>query len=102
MPDRIVITGLGAVTPMGLGAVRFWEGLAAGENAVRRLEGLPPDFPVSVAGTVPDFAPEALFDRRTARRTGRFGLFGLLAAREAMAQSGLDPASDPDRIGVVV
>lgn len=102
MPERIVITGVGAVTPMGLGAPRFWKGLAAGENAIRTLPDRPSDFPVSVAGIVSDFTPETLFERRTARRTGRYGLFGLLAAREAMAQSGLDAAADPERIGVVI
>jgi len=102
MNERVVITGVGAVTPMGVGAARFWQGLAAGENAIRRLVDLPPGFPVSVAGTVPDFAAEALFERRTARRTGRYGLFALAAAREALAASGLDPTQDPDRIGVVL
>lgn len=97
-----MITGVGAVTPMGVGAERFWQGLAAGENAIRRLEDLPPGFPVSVAGTVPDFAAETLFERRTARRTGRYGLFALAAAREALAGSRLDPTQDPDRIGVVL
>lgn len=102
MPERIVITGVGAATPMGLGAPRFWQGLVTGENAIRTLPDRPADFPVSVAGIVPDFAPETRFERRTVRRTGRYGLLGMLAAREALEDSGLDPAADPDRIGVII
>ncbi|MCL6595010.1 MAG: beta-ketoacyl-[acyl-carrier-protein] synthase family protein [Firmicutes bacterium] len=102
--DRIVVTGVGAVSPYGIGHEVLWQGLAAGKNAVTRLPFPHDALPVRVGASVPDFDPDALLGHRTARRTARFGQFALVAAREALAMSGLD-LSDPEvaeETGVVI
>jgi len=94
-PERVVVTGMGAVSPFGIGRRPLWEGIASGRNAITRLPFADDRFPASVGGLVPDFDGEALLGHRTARRTGRFAQFALVAAREALAEAGLD-LSDPE------
>jgi 3-oxoacyl-[acyl-carrier-protein] synthase II len=85
-----VITGLGAVTPVGNTTGEFWDGLHTGRNGVSRVTLCEPDnLPVQIAGEVKDFDPAAYMDRKTARRTGRFAQFALAAARQALEDSGL-------------
>ena len=88
--SRVVITGLGAVTPIGNTTEEFWEGLHTGRNGIGRVTQFDVDaLPVQIAGEVKDFDPEAHMDRKTARRTGRFAQFALVAARQALEDSGL-------------
>ncbi|WP_308375271.1 beta-ketoacyl synthase N-terminal-like domain-containing protein, partial [Streptomyces sp. MUM 136J] len=80
-PRRVVVTGLGAVTPLGVG--ELWQGLVEGRHGIRELDG--PEFeelPVRVAGTVP-VDPVSLLDRAATRRMNRAAQFAVLAAREA-------------------
>lgn len=91
MKQRIVITGLGAVTPLGNDVPTLWEALVAGRSGV----GLTTCFDISdmevrIAAEVKDFDPVALFDRRMARRNDRFTLFALAAARQAIADANLE------------
>lgn len=102
---RIVITGMGAVTPIGKSVPEFWDGLVSGRSGVRpislfRLNGY--DFPCKIAGEVPDFVPEDFMDKKEARRVARSSQLAIAAAREAVRHAGLpDQMPEPERAGVV-
>lgn len=101
MGRRVVVTGIGPVTPVGTGVQAFWEGLTSGRNGVRRItrfdtEGLP----VTLAGEVPDFDPTAWLDPKEARRTDRFSQLAIAAARLALQDAG-SPEPAAERAGVV-
>jgi len=99
---RVVVTGAGAVSPLGLTAKESWDGLLAGRSGVATIEAFDPtDFPVRIAAEVAGFDAAAVFGRRRARHLDRFAQFALVAAREALGQSGLEVAADPFRVGVV-
>ena len=88
---KVVITGLGPVTPVGTGVDDFWQGLTSGRNGVRTITRFPiDDLPVTVAGEV-DFDPLDHLDLKEARRTDRFTQFGIAAAKLAWADAG-EPA----------
>jgi beta-ketoacyl-acyl-carrier-protein synthase II len=102
MPDPVAVTGLGLVTPAGIGVEATWQRVLSGESTATRdanLEGLAVDF----SCRVPDFDPAALIDRKAARRLDRFVQLAVVAAREAVADAGLDPQTwDGARVGVVL
>ena len=90
MRKRVVITGLGAVTPLGNDVPTLWEGLLAGRSGISPITLFDPsDLEVRIAGQVKDFDTVALFGRRQARRNDRFTHFALEAARQAVADAGL-------------
>ena len=104
---RVWITGIGLVTPIGIGLEAFWAGLRAGRSPVRaidRFDATP--FRSRVAAQVDDFDPLSIMDARTARGLDRFSQFSLAAGRQAMADAGLSPGSRghvrADRIGVYI
>ena len=101
---RVVITGVGAVTPLGIGAEAFWAGLTAGHSGIRTIQGFDPSgLEVRIAGEVPDFVPKDFMDFKAARRMDRFAQFGVAAAREAIEASGLRITDEnSERIGVMV
>jgi 3-oxoacyl-[acyl-carrier-protein] synthase II len=101
---RVVITGVGAVTPLGIGAATFWEGLTAGRSGIRCIEHFDAsDLEVKIAGEVPGFVPKDFMDFKAARRMDRFSQFAVAAAREAIDQAGLVINDDNrEQIGVVV
>jgi 3-oxoacyl-[acyl-carrier-protein] synthase II len=104
-PDRrVVITGIGCVTPIGQGADGLWEGLKRRESAVRRIDRFDPSpFRSHIAAQVDDFDPTLWMDRQRARRTERYAQFSIASARQAVQDAGLDPsAEDPDRVGVLM
>ncbi len=87
---RVWITGLGLVTPIGIGRDAFWEGLRAGTSAVKRIDRFDPAaFRSQVAAQVDDFDPLDHLSAKEARSTDRFSQFALVAGRLAMADSGL-------------
>jgi 3-oxoacyl-[acyl-carrier-protein] synthase II len=102
MPDDIAITGLGLVTPAGIGVPANWARILDAEPAAARdpaLAGLAIDF----ACRVPGFDADALLGRRTAWRLDRYVHLALVAAREAIADAGLQPSTwDSSRTGVVM
>lgn len=99
---RIVITGLGALTPYGVGKEVLWEGLTNRPPAIRRVTSFDPTgLAVQIGGEVPDFEPDQFMDRKVARRSGRFIQMGVAAARMALRDAGLEPGPD-DEIGVYV
>lgn len=88
--QRIVITGLGMVTPFGIGIAPFWAGLQAGESAVTRISLCDPsDFCCQIAGEVKGFEPREFMDAKEARRMSRASQFGVAAARMALADADL-------------
>ncbi|HEY71785.1 MAG TPA: hypothetical protein G4N99_00760 [Thermoflexia bacterium] len=90
MKQRVVVTGLGVVTPLGNNVPTMWEALVAGRSGVGRITLFDPsDLEVQIAAQVKDFDPVALFGRRVARRNGRFTLFAMEAARQAIADADL-------------
>lgn len=106
MRNRVVVTGLGAVTPVGKDVPTTWEGLLKGRSGVDRIRSFDPsDLDVRIAAEVKDLDLEKRLGRRRARRNDRFSLLALEAARQAVADSELDfteDGVDRERVGVVV
>lgn len=99
---EIAVTGLGLVTPGGIGCAPSWEAVRAGRPAAALDPALAGN-PVRISCRVPDFDAGALLGARRALRLDRFVQFALVAAREAVADADLDPASwDGARVGVVL
>jgi 3-oxoacyl-[acyl-carrier-protein] synthase II len=99
---RVVVTGLGAVTPIGNDARSTWEAAVAGRSGIDWIRSFDPgESPVRVAGEVKDFDPAGLDDPRELRRLDRYVLLALGAAREAVGDAGLDGTYDPDRVGIL-
>ena len=99
---RVVVTGIGAITPLGESAAEFWEGLKAGRSGVGPMTlADPTDYPCRIAGEVTGFDPENYVEKREARRLARFSQLAMAAASEAMAMAGLSAANvDAERMGV--
>ena len=100
---RVVVTGLGALTPVGNTAEETWTNLLAGKSGAGPITRFDASlFKTHFACEVKDFAPNDLLDRKDARRMDRFTQFGMVVADEAIADSGLDfEKENPDRIGVI-
>jgi 3-oxoacyl-[acyl-carrier-protein] synthase II len=99
---RVVVTGVGAVTPLGLDLERTWQALIAGRSGVRTITAFDAkDSPVRIAGEIDGFDAVAVFGRRRARHLDRVVQLALVATKEAIEASKLDVASAPERIGVV-
>jgi 3-oxoacyl-[acyl-carrier-protein] synthase II len=87
---RVVVTGMGAVSPLGNDVDSMWDGLVAGRSGVRRTEAFDPSrINSQMAGEVRDFDATHILDRKDARRIDRYIQFGLVAARQAMDQAGV-------------
>jgi len=101
---RVVITGMGAVTPLGLTADEFWSGLVAGRSGIARMTLCDPTgYPCQVAGEVKGFDPRNYMDHKEARRMGRFSQLGVAAARMAIQHAGLCLGrEDLERVGVLI
>jgi 3-oxoacyl-[acyl-carrier-protein] synthase II len=101
---RVVLTGVGAVTPIGTGVDDLWAGLGARRSAVRTISRFDPaPFRSRIAAEIPDFRPHDHLDARRARRLDRFSQIAVTSARLAMADAELEPtAEDPDRVGTMM
>jgi 3-oxoacyl-[acyl-carrier-protein] synthase II len=100
---RVVITGIGAVTPLGNDAETTWQSLLAGESGAGPITQFDSaDYYVQFACEVKDFDPSNWIDRKQARRMDRFAQLILAAARQAEADSGVDVKADGDRIGASI
>ena len=101
---RVVITGMGAVSPLGLNVDQLWDGLVAGRSGVDFVQSIDTSaYPVKIAGEVRGFDPEQYMDRKDARRMARFSQFAVVATAEAVEMAGLTPGSiDPERLGVLL
>ncbi|MCH7953281.1 MAG: beta-ketoacyl-ACP synthase II [Chloroflexi bacterium] len=101
---RVVVTGMGAITPIGNSVQEFWDSAVAGKSGLGILSTFDHSaYPVHVAGEVKDFDPQKYMDRRVARRMGRFSQFAMAATTEAVRQADLDlEDTDRDRVGVLL
>jgi len=104
MERRVVVTGVGAVTPLGLGAEPSWEAMRAGRSGIDRITLFDPSaYSSRIAGEVKGFDPSAWMEPREARHCDRFTQFAIAAAALAVKDSGLDfSAVDATRVGVLI
>ncbi len=102
--QRVVITGIGIVSPLGNDLESTWEGIANGKNGIHRITAFDPEpYRCQMAGEVKGFDAEALFGRKDARRMSRQTQFAMAAAGQAIAAAGLNfDHEDRDRVGVLV
>src|SRR5579859_3830321 len=88
---RVVVTGLGAVSPIGLTVDDYWRNLLAGVSGVGRIASFDPEgLPVQIAAEVKDFDPGNYMDRKAAKRMERFAQFSIAAAGMALKDAGLE------------
>ncbi len=101
---RVVITGLGALTPIGKGASGFWDGLIAGKSGARTITDFDlTNFPTRFAARIPDYDASDHMSPREARRMDRFCQYAMITAEEALRDSGLETEElDKDRVAVMV
>lgn len=105
MSNRVVITGLGVVSPIGNDRDTYWQNLKEGVSGIKFLSGenLMEDIKVRVAGVVTDFQPEKYMDKKEQRRLAKFSQFAIYASKEALAHAEIDmEKEDPTRIGVII
>jgi 3-oxoacyl-[acyl-carrier-protein] synthase II len=99
---KVVVTGIGPVTPVGVGRESFWDALISGRSGIAEISLFDTsDFPVKIAGEVKDFDPTAWMDRKAVRRTDRVVHLALAASKLAWEDAG-SPQVDPQRAAVVV
>ena len=101
---RVVITGMGAMSPLGESVGEYWDGLVNGRSGIGPMTLADPDgFPCKITGEVSGFDPTQYMDKREARRMARFSQLAVAAAGAALEDSGLDMSKeDVERIGVVM
>ena len=99
---RVVVTGVGLVSPVGIGVEPSWQALVAGRSGIGPITLFDAStFPTRIAGEVKGFEPGDFMDRKEARRNDRFIQFALAAADMAMKDSGLDMSKeDPEQVGL--
>ena len=102
MPEQVVITGVGIVSPIGVGHTLFWEHCLKGTSGVRRLQAFDASgYKSTVAAEVLDFDPSAFMPAQKIDRLDRFAQFGIAAAKMALEDAGLETDSlSPYRIGI--
>lgn len=101
---RVVVTGIGMTTPYGFGAKKFWDSILEGKSAISTIERIPLEgHSVHIAGEIKDFETWGKLDPKDAKRMDRFTQYAVVAADEAVADSGVNENNvDPYRYGVIV
>ena len=104
MERRVVVTGMGAITPIGNNVEEFWKGIKEGKCGIDEITQFDTtDYKVKLAAEVKNFSPEDHFDKRTAKRMDRFSQFAIVAAREAMKDSNITKENtDMNRVAAVI
>ena len=104
MERRVVITGLGALTPIGNSAEDFWDGIKVGKCGIDQITKFDiTNFKVKLAGELKGYNPEDYFERRLAKRLDKFSQYAMVASREAWKDSGLDKETENmERVGVII
>ena len=104
MEKRVVITGLGAITPIGNDVQEFWKGIKEGRCGIDEITAFDTsEFKVKLAAEVKGYNPEEYFERKEAKRLDKFSQYAIIAAREAWKDSGLDKEKENmERVGVIV
>ena len=88
--NRVVVTGMGAISPIGNSAETYWENLKAGVSGVDFIKSFDAsEYPVKIAAEASDFVPEDFMDKKASRRMARHAQFSVAAAGQAIRQSGL-------------
>ncbi|MCH8800514.1 MAG: beta-ketoacyl-ACP synthase II [Chloroflexi bacterium] len=101
---RVMVTGMGIISPLGLDVATTWDGIVNGRSGVDFITAFDPEgFDTHFAAEVKGFDPEDYLDRKEARRMDRFAQFAAVAAQQACSQAGLKKGSvDPYRVGVII
>lgn len=101
---RVVVTGLGAISPIGKNVEEFWKGIKEGKCGIDEITAFDTtDFKVKLAAEVKDFNAEDYLDRKAAKRLDRFSQFAIIASREAMQDSGINEENtNMERVGAIV
>ena len=104
MERRVVVTGIGAVTPIGNTTAEFWAGIKAGKCGIDEITKVDTsDLKVKLAAEVKNYNPEDYFDRRTARRMDLYSQYAVVASREALKDSGITAENtDMNRVGTII
>ena len=104
MERRVVITGLGAITPIGNNTEEFWKGIKEGKCGIDEITNFDTsNFKVKLAAEVKEYNPEEYFDKRSAKRLDKYCQYAIIAAREAWNDSKLDKENENmERVGVVL
>lgn len=104
MSKRVVITGMGAITSSGIGADELWQAVKNGKCGISSIERIDvSDLPTKVGAEIKEFDPEKYIDKKEARRMDRYTQYAIVAAGQAVEQSGLDfEKEDKERIGVII
>jgi 3-oxoacyl-[acyl-carrier-protein] synthase II len=101
---RVVVTGLGVVSPVGNDVATFWNSLIEGKSGIRRIDRFDPsDYPCQIAGIVKDFNPEDYIDKKEARRMDRFTQYAVAASLQAVRDAGLEITKEnAENVGVYI
>jgi len=100
---RVVVTGVGAVTPLGLDVPSTWDGLIQGRSGLARITRFDPSpYATQIAGEVKGFDPLAYMDRKEVRRTDRFTHYAVAASRQAVTDASLEKATATERMGTAI
>jgi len=100
---RVVITGMGAVTPLGNDITTMWDALVHGKSGIARIARFDPaPYESQVAGEVRGLEPTLFMDRKDVRRTDRFTHLAVAAATQALRDAKLEKVSDPERVGTAI
>ncbi|QUI21005.1 beta-ketoacyl-ACP synthase II [Vallitalea pronyensis] len=104
MKRRVVVTGLGVISPVGNSVEEYWGNLKAGNSGISKISTFDTkDYRSTVAGEVKDFDPKEYMDKKKAKRMDRFSHFAIAATKQALDQSGIDlETANRERIGVIV
>lgn len=104
MVKRVVITGMGVLSPVGNGVEQFWQSLLAGKNGIARITRFDPtDYATQIAGEVKDFDPTMYIDKKEAKRMDRCTQYAIAASKMAIDDSGLNLEQENlDRIGTMI
>lgn len=104
MNRRVVITGIGAITPFGNGALKLWQAVREGKSGISLIERVDvSDLPVKVAGEIKNFDPNEFIDKKEVKRMDKFSQYALAAAQLAIEHSQLDfQKTNRERVGIIV
>ena len=107
MPTQVVVTGLGVISPIGIGVSEFWKAALDGRSGISAIRSFEPfsmdGYRSKVAGQIQGFSPERYIDSVQAERIDRYAQFALVAAKEALADAGIQMVKEnPHRVGVIV
>ncbi|MBP7863856.1 beta-ketoacyl-ACP synthase II [bacterium] len=103
--ERVVVTGIGAISPNGIGKDQFWQNTISGKSGIKPITSVPVELQSAckIAGEIPDFDPNLYMDPKSVRRTDRFIQFAIAASKMAVEDAKLDLSKeDPTRVGVVI